>query len=100
MKHVSVSDGKLYGANSADDIYYSPNTNGEWSQISGKLKQVDINGNTVCGVNSSDQIYCKDDLTSSEWKQLPGSLKYVSVTGGNKLYGANSADDIYFGTKP
>ena len=71
-----------------------------WSKIPGGLKQVDIDGNTVCGVNSADNIYCKDDLTSGNWKKLPGALKYVSVTGGNKLYGANSADDIYFGTKP
>ena len=90
----------MYGVNSGNDIYYSPNTNGEWSKIPGGLKQVDIDGNTVCGVNSSDNIYCKDDLTSGNWTQLPGALKYVSVTGGNKLYGVNSGDSIYFGTKP
>ena len=33
LKHVSVSDGKLYGVNRDDDIYYSPNTQGQWTHI-------------------------------------------------------------------
>ena len=71
----------LYGVNSDDKIYYSPSTDGNWQNIPGGLKQVDIDGTTVCGVNSSDKIYCKDNLTGSNWKNLPGKLKYVSVNG-------------------
>jgi len=67
----------------------------EWVQIGGKLKQVDIDGTTVCGVNSSDNIYCKDGLDGANWRQLPGGLKHVSVSNG-KLYGVNSNDDIYY----
>ena len=67
----------------------------EWVQIGGKLKQVDIDGTTVCGVNSSGGIYCKDGLDGENWRQLPGVLKHVSVSNG-KLYGVNSNDDIYY----
>src|SRR6056300_1601334 len=88
------------GAGADDGADDGPSPTGwsgvSWSQIPGGIKQVDIDGNTVCGVNSSDQIYCKDDLTSGDWRQLPGSLKHVSVSSG-KLYGVNSSDQIYYG---
>ena len=66
-----------------------------WRKIPGGLKQVDIDGNTVCGVNSRDHIYCKDDLEGAGWRKLPGRLKHVSVSGG-KLYGVNKGDSIYY----
>ena len=45
--------------------------------------------NTVCGVNSADNIYCKDSLTGRDWTRLSGGLKHISVSGG-VLYGVNS----------
>ena len=104
LKHVSVSDGKLYGVDNDNKIYYSPNTKGDWKKIdngdTGGLKQVDINGTTVCGVNSSDKLYCKDNLTGSDWKEVSsgdaGGLKQVSISGGN-FYGVNKDNNIYYG---
>ena len=64
-------------------------------KFSGKLKQVSVDGDTVCSVNAHDHIYCKDSLTAGRWRKLPGGLKYVSVSGG-KLYGVNRNDDIYY----
>jgi hypothetical protein len=52
-------------------------------------------GNTVCGVDSQDQIFCKDDLYSSNWYQLTGGLKHVTVVDGVRLLGVNSYDMIY-----
>ncbi len=55
LKHVAVSNGKLYGVNSNDEIFYANNYRYPvWKQVQGKLKQVDISGNVVCGVNSAD----------------------------------------------
>ena len=85
----------LYGVNSANMIYYSPSTDGNWQNIPGGLKQVDTDGTTVCGVNKEDMVYCKDNLTGSNWKKLPGKLKHVSVSDG-KLYGVNSANKVYY----
>ena len=54
-----------------------------------------MDGDTVCGVNAHDHIFCKDSLTGGSWRKLPGGLKHVSVSGG-KLYGVNRNDDIYY----
>ena len=67
----------------------------KWTKIPGKLKQVDIYGNTVCGVNRNDHIYCKEDVTGSNWKKVPGGLKHVSVSNEH-LYGVNEKGDIYY----
>jgi hypothetical protein len=66
-----------------------------WKQIGGKLKQVSISGNKVCGVNSADNIYCKTNLHAGNWYQVHGKLKHISLSG-NSLYGVNSADNIYY----
>ena len=104
LKHVSVSKRNrrrygMYGVNSADNIYYSHNLSAKapWKKIGGKLKQVSMSGNNVCGVNSGDNIYCKTNLTNSNWKHKPGKLKYISISG-TKAYGVNSADNIYYGS--
>jgi len=67
----------------------------KWRQIPGGLKQVSVSGNNVCGVNSADDIYCKDNLTDGNWRKVPGKLKQVSVHG-NGVYGVNSANNIYY----
>jgi hypothetical protein len=67
----------------------------KWRQIPGGLKQVSVSGNNVCGVNSADDIYCKDNLTGGNWRKVPGKLKQVSVHG-NGVYGVNSANNIYY----
>ena len=54
-----------------------------WKQIGGKLKQVSVSGNNVCGVNSADNIYCKTNLTGGNWYQVHGKLKHVSVSTVN-----------------
>jgi hypothetical protein len=61
----------------------------------GKLKQVKLHNNIMCGVNSNDDIFYKIGLFSSGWVQVPGKLKHVSINNG-KLYGVNSNDDIYY----
>ena len=54
-------------------IFIVPTTAGSWQHVNGKLKQVDIDGNTVCGVSQGDNIYCKDNLTGSDWRHIPGN---------------------------
>ncbi len=72
--------------------YKSP----QWKQMPGALKQVQQDGNVVCGVNSSDNIYCADQniYSSPNWFQLPGALKHISVSG-QRVCGTNANDDIY-----
>lgn len=100
LKHVAVASGKLYGANVNDQIYGADDyKNAQWVNMPGALKQISVdsaNANVVCGVNSSDNIYCADNgnKQSPNWVQVPGSLKHVSVSNG-KLAGVNRNDEIY-----
>jgi hypothetical protein len=62
LKHVTVNnDGSLFGTNAIDEIFYCKNwQNCNWTKLPGALKQIDSTGNTVCGVNSSDKIFCSE----------------------------------------
>jgi len=69
----------------------------DWTQVPGGLKQVSLDNNVVCGVNSADDIYCADQNIESNpnWRRIDGKLKHVSVNKG-RLYGVNSNDQIWF----
>jgi hypothetical protein len=96
LKYISVDKGVLYGVDKNDDIFFMDCKCLNWNKINGKLKQVQSNGNVVCGVSSIDQIFCKDDLYSSNWRQLTGGLKYVTVLEGGRLFGVSSNDQIWY----
>jgi hypothetical protein len=98
LKNVSVSNGRLYGINSSDNIYFASNyKDAQWKQMPGALQQVSFDGNVVCGTNSASDIYCadKDIETAAQWFKVPGSLKQVSVKNG-QLYGTNTANAVVF----
>jgi len=71
----------------------APATNNVWNQVPGKLKQVSHSGNTVCGVNSDDNVFCTN-FGSSSWGQLPGKLKQISVDG-TKACGTDASDKVF-----
>ncbi|ORZ38240.1 hypothetical protein BCR44DRAFT_132455 [Catenaria anguillulae PL171] len=64
----------------------------------GALKQVQLDGNVVCGVNVADQIYCADQniFFNLVWDPLPGRLMHVSVSNG-RLYGVSRDGKIWYG---
>ena len=69
-----------------------------WSDIDidGGLKQIDIDGDIVCGVNASDEIYCKDGLKTGTWETVDGALlNDISVSGG-KIIGVNSSGSVFY----
>ena len=72
-----------------------PSFKPEWSQISGKLKQVSVDGDTVCGVNMHDHIIAKDSLTAGRWRKLPGGLR-VRVGVWRRALRRQQDDDIYY----
>ncbi len=71
----------------------------QWRQIDGALKQVSLDGDNVCGVNSADNIYCNSASIPTNWRQVPGSLKNVSLSD-NKVCGTNGNDDIWCNEQP
>lgn len=100
LQNVSISNGRLYGTNSGNNIYYADNyKNAQWAQIPGGLKQVSLDGkaNVVAGVNSGDGIYFADQniQNNPNWRQAPGALINVSVSNG-QLYGCNRDNNIFY----
>lgn len=62
------------------DFYQRRDVPQQWSEVPGALKQVNNNGNIICGVNSQNNIYCKTDGQNG-WGKLPGGLTHISVDG-------------------
>lgn len=71
--------------------------NPEWKQIPGKLKQISVDNDQMCGTSLDSQIYCAYQNINSkpEWKNVPGMLKEISIKNG-KAYGVADNHAIYF----
>lgn len=99
LKHVATSDtGVVWGVNSNDDIYYSPDKTGKWEHVAGKLKQITVSGNGqhIWGVTSGDGIFYRKGRNGG-WEHVGGALKFIDVSGdGSHIWGVNSNDDIYY----
>jgi hypothetical protein len=92
--NVSASNGKLYGVNRDNDIYYCSNymkQNPIWKKLNGKLKQIEFRSygslNALVGVNSNNDVYYADKNIESnpEWQQINGTLKMNYVTFSNDI---------------
>ncbi len=97
-KQISINNGKLHGTNNLNQVYYLDNYKGNnWKHISNiQLKQVDFDGNIVCGVKDNDEIYCKDSLEpSAPWTNVAGRLTHITVNG-NKIYGVNKDGEMFY----
>uniref|UniRef100_A0A8C3FGP5 Fish-egg lectin n=1 Tax=Chrysemys picta bellii TaxID=8478 RepID=A0A8C3FGP5_CHRPI len=112
LKQIDVSNGQVFGVNSAGNIYTLYGDS--WAQLPGSLKHVTVGPAGVWGVNNNDNIY---KLVGGSWQQVTGNLHpynflhlgasalpWVNIAGKLKYYscglwgcwGVNSADDIYF----
>jgi hypothetical protein len=99
LKHVSSGPtGKVWGVNTNNDIY-TLKADGNWRQIDGKLKQIDVGPNEVWGVNANDDIFTRPNDGSGAWKNIPGKLKHVSVSR-DKIVGVNAQDNIFTCQQP
>ena len=100
LKHVSVGpNNRVWGVNGNNDIFMCKSIpcKGDWQQVPGKLKQIDVNSSEVWGVNANDDIFKRGILGG--WKQVPGKLKYVSATN-KRVVGVNSSDAIFSCKQP
>jgi len=100
LKWISYSNGKAYGVNSNDDIYYASNYSaGNWIQVPGKLSRVSFDGYNmiVMGVTSSDQIfYANKNIDSTpNWTQLPGALTDICYSN-EQAYGVDRSGNVYY----
>jgi hypothetical protein len=101
-KTTGLAEGRQYGY---DDGYSKGLNKGRqdsaaeatasrgWHQVAGKLSQISLSGDKVCGVNRGTQIFCAPYGTDS-WSLKNGLLKHISIDG-DKACGVNVHDDIY-----
>ena len=71
----------------------------QWTQVGGKLKWISSGKNIVVGVNSADDIFYRDGITSTNqigtrWVKIGGKLSQID-TFNDKVWGANSAQYVY-----
>ena len=65
-----------------------------WKKLKiGKLSNLSLSGNKLCGVNKDNNIYCSN-FGYDDWQQIQGNLKQLSLDG-RKVCGVTSIDDIY-----
>ena len=97
--NVSASNGKLLGVNRNNNIYFNADYNtGNWTQLSGSLKQVQYNGtlNIVVGINSNNDTYYADTnvATAPNWQNLNKKMKYVTLKNKN-IIGIDLQDNLW-----
>jgi len=98
LTNVSISNGKLGGANAADQIFFADNyKNASWVNAWGALVQVSQDKGVVVGVNRSDQIFYADNGNKAQpnWTHIPGGLTNVCISNG-ALYGCNRGNQIWY----
>ena len=86
FKHVSVKGKKLYAISTDSSVYYVDDyTTPIWKKVRGKLNQLDLDTNHVCGVTERNNIVCSSNIANPEWSHIRGKSKWVSVND-NELY--------------
>ncbi|DAZ99891.1 TPA: hypothetical protein N0F65_008634 [Lagenidium giganteum] len=104
LRNVDIQAGRLIGVGTDQTIYrkwLTPATTvfSSWRTLNGRLRQLNFDGKSVCGVNANDDIFCATQNFEliPNWNKLSGSLHNIDVNG-NLLVGANSVKDIYRST--
>ncbi|TMW66752.1 hypothetical protein Poli38472_014064 [Pythium oligandrum] len=118
LKMISTDGKQICGVSKDDDIYCADTgitSNPNWRQIPGKLKHVVVLNGVLFGTNSADDIFTGRSKGDPKWLQLEGKLKMVDYDGvrgkpnwyrtgtklsyvtsvANRVFGANSTQDIY-----
>ena len=84
LTNVAYSNGKAYGCNSNDDIYYASNAAvGNWIQIAGKLICISFDGynDIIVGCNRTGS--CFSSVNNSNWVQMSGGgITNISYSNG------------------
>ncbi|XP_058872757.1 fish-egg lectin-like isoform X1 [Acipenser ruthenus] len=72
-----------------------------WNLLPGALKYYSCGPYSCWGVNAADQIYVMKGVTpeacmgSKEWQHIPGALSMIEVSTDGRVYGVNSAGNVY-----
>ncbi|KAK1155405.1 fish-egg lectin-like, partial [Acipenser oxyrinchus oxyrinchus] len=72
-----------------------------WNLLTGALKYYSCGPYSCWGVNAADQIFVMKGVTpdscmgSNTWQQVPGALSMIEVSTDGRVYGVNSAGNVY-----
>lgn len=91
---VDTTDDGVLWATTSNNRIFKRSASGNWSQISGGLKQVSVNddGSEVWGINASNYIY---RWNGSNWTNIGGTLKQISAGTNGNVWGVNINDTVY-----
>ena len=101
LSNISCSNGQLYGVNSNNDIYYSPNLKGAWVQIPGpKLTQLSFDGYNmiVVGIDKNGFLFYanKTLATAANWRMVPSPRPFTNVSYSNNQIVAVDKEGLVF----
>ena len=91
---VVLSEG---GASLGGKIFCAPFNQNAWTEKSGILNHISIDGAHACGTNSIGDVYCTEDIENPSWNNInnPGrQLKNIDVKGST-ICGTDTSDNIY-----
>lgn len=96
FRHISVTPRYMWATTATHEIYFRVRGAGQvFRKVSGRLVQVDAGATHVCGVNSSQYIYCKAVNNSGGWRRIgTGRLAQVTV-GKSYVTGRSTSGAIY-----
>lgn len=77
-------NGDIWGTDSNSNIYYKTKAQQDFNKIKGALKNIDTDGQYVCGVNKKYEVYCAkyNEATSTLWNKIGSNAKSISISKG------------------
>lgn len=78
-------NGDIWGTDSQGNIYHKTTANQNFSKIKGELKNIDTDGQYVCGINKKNEIYCAryNNALVGTWNKI-GKDQAKSINISNK----------------
>ncbi|KAJ3096536.1 hypothetical protein HDU97_005797 [Phlyctochytrium planicorne] len=87
-------DGAIWGVNSASEIFYSGNADGNWYKVPGLLSNIDCGTPGVFGIGITNGDIWNYNFGNGQWDPIPGSLSQVS-SGANGVWGVTPNNEIF-----
>ena len=102
LKQVIVRGDQLFGVSRANLVYASPTIGGNWTRLTGYMRQVTFDGKNLCGTDPNNNAFCANENLNStpNWDQVPGQFSQVSVGGDGKLVALDAIGEIFAGALP
>lgn len=98
FKNITLKNNQLFAITVDDEIYYKEHyNNDEWKLLSNSLKQISVDDQMVCGVNSDGIAYCYDNgrIFNPNWIKIEGKTFDNVLIKNGILIGIDKNKEIY-----